>query len=342
MHPIAADRRRLTVYLLAWLILATLLAFSIGRPETGGFPAALRLAVPPVMFYAFVCLAAWYPVRAMPFRASRLWQLFLTHASAALFLGGVFLALFKSSAEVLGDPEAIAGRAAVIAVTGSLLYLLAVAFHYLLVFSEEAHRVERREMEVKMLAREAELKTLRSQLDPHFLFNSLNSISSLCGSNPQSARTLTTLLADYLRRTLRVGDADSITLSEELELALGYLAIERTRFGARLEIEQSVDEDVRAVRLPPLLLQPLVENAVTHGIAHLVEGGTIRITARREGGCLVVAVENPVDAEGRRRPGEGIGIPNTRRRLEAFYGRAAAINAIEKPLRYRVEIRVPA
>src|SRR5207244_12733512 len=110
---------------------------------------------------------------------------------------------------------------------GALLYLLAMARHYLVIAFDDARQIEKREMEVKVLAREAELKMLKAQLDPHFLFNSLNSISSLCGSNPATARTLTTLLAEYLRKSLRIGAAQSITLSEELELASSYLAIER-------------------------------------------------------------------------------------------------------------------
>jgi sensor histidine kinase YesM len=342
MHPIAADRRRLAVYLTAWLLLAALFAFSISDQAAGGFPAALRVSVPPVLLYALFCLAAWFPVRAMPLRASRLWQLMLAHSMAALLLGGVFLSLIRLSAMLMGVSSLIAERSAVIAITGALLYLLAVAFYYLIVFAEDAHRVERREMEVKVLAREAELKALRAQIDPHFLFNSLNSISALCGSNPSSARTLTTLLADYLRRTLRVGASESITLSEEIELATGYLAIERIRFGPRLDVEQIVEEEMRAVRVPPLLLQPLVENAVTHGIAQLIDGGVVRIEAKRDAGELLIRVANPCDPDRPSKPGTGIGLSNTRKRLETWYGRAARLDVREQPSSFTVEMRVPA
>jgi LytS/YehU family sensor histidine kinase len=239
---------------------------------------------------------------------------------------------------VFGIP---ARRADIYFITGVLLYLLAIAFHYLLAGIEEGREMERREVNVKLLAREAELKALKAQLDPHFLFNSLNSISALCGSNPSSARTLTTLLAEYLRKSLRVGSAESITLSEELELASSYLAIERIRFGPRLEFEQNIDEAVRSYRVPPLLLQPLVENAVTHGVGQLIEGGTVQIAAGRDGGRVWIRVENRCDPDRASKPGEGIGLTNTRKRVETFYGSDARMNVVEEPERFEVQLVIP-
>jgi LytS/YehU family sensor histidine kinase len=222
-------------------------------------------------------------------------------------------------------------RIAAFFVTGMLLYLLSVAFHYLLAGLE-------RELDVRMLARDAELKALKAQLDPHFLFNSLNSISSLCGSNPASARTLTTLLAEYLRKSLRTGSAETVTLSEELELVSSYLAIERIRFGPRLELVQEVEEGVRGHRVPPLLLQPLVENAIRHGIAHLLEGGVVQIAAARERDGVRIAVENACDPDRPPQRGENIGLANTRRRVELFDGR---VDVVDEPARFRVTLWLP-
>jgi LytS/YehU family sensor histidine kinase len=243
---------------------------------------------------------------------------------------------------LLGEPRIITNRAPVFLVTGALLYLLAVSAHYLLMAVEDAHRVEHRAIEVEVLAREAELKVLKAQLDPHFLFNALNSVSSLCGSNPASARTLTTLLADYLRKSLRLGGVQTITLSEELELASSYLAIERIRFGPRLEFEQAIDESARAYQIPPLLLQPLVENAVTHGIGHLLEGGIVRIAASRDSDRVHISVENPCDPDRPSLPGASIGLTNTRRRIETYYGPDAHLEVTEEPTRFRVALSLPA
>ena len=356
MHPILADRKRLALYLATWCLLAVLLA--LVAMEGGAAPAsgaggrerpplhirdALLLTIPPTIIYAFICLAAWYPTRAMPLERARATTLLPAHLAAAIVLSALWLLLFRAWARVIGGgtEDAVLSRAAVFAVSGVLLYVIAVAFHYVLVAIEKSRAVEQREMTVKLLAREAELKVLKSQLDPHFLFNSLNSISALCGSNPSSARTLTTLLAEYLRKSLRIGSADAITLSEELELASSYLAIERIRFGPRLEFEQNIDESVRSYRVPPLLLQPLVENAVTHGVGHLLEGGVVRIHAARDAERVHISVENRCDPDRPSSRGEGIGLANTRRRIRAFYGEAARLHVTEEAERFRVELSLP-
>jgi Histidine kinase len=300
------------------------------EPERSGVWAVLLLIVPPTLAYAFVCLAAWYPVHALPLQRTSTLPLVAAHTLAAAALSGVWVTILGTWAKWL-EAELGKNRIAAFFVTGMLLYLLSVAFHYLLAGLE-------RELEVRMLARDAELKALKAQLDPHFLFNSLNSISSLCGSNPASARTLTTLLAEYLRKSLRTGNAETVTLSEELELVSSYLAIERIRFGPRLELVQEVEEGVRGHRVPPLLLQPLVENAVKHGIAHLLEGGVVQIAAAREDGGVRIAVENACDPDRPPQRGENIGLANARRRVEMFDGR---MEVVDEPARFRVTLWLP-
>lgn len=342
MHPIIADRKRLALYLLAWIALAVLLALLVLEASGTALARAVLLTLPPTLVYAFVCLAAWYPSRATPIEKTNTTKLVLTHVIAASVLSVIWLIVIHLWARLLGELDAIAPHSLAFVVTGMLLYLLAVAFHYVLAGVEQARRMEQREMQVRVLAREAELKALKAQLDPHFLFNSLNSISSLCGSSPSSARTLTTLLAEYLRKSLRVGNAESITLSEELELASSYLAIERIRFGPRLEFAQNIDDRVRDTRVPPLLLQPLVENAVTHGVGHLLDGGVVQIDATRDGEHVRISVENRCDPD---RPsthrGEGIGLSNTRKRVETFYGGNARVHVVEEPSRFVVSLTLP-
>ena len=343
MHPILADRKRLALYLFTWCLLALLLALVVMEAGRAALGEAALLTFPPTIVYAFICLAAWYPARAMPLERARATSLLPTHLVAAMVLSGLWLLMFRAWARFLGKEavDAVASRSHVFIVTGILLYVIAVVFHYVLLAMERARAIEQREMNVKLLAREAELKALKAQLDPHFLFNSLHSISALCGSNPQSARTLTTLLAEYLRKSLRVGSADSITLSEELELASSYLAIERIRFGPRLEFEQNIEESVRNYRVPPLLLQPLVENAVTHGVGHLLEGGVVQIAATRDGERVHIRVDNRCDPDRPASRGEGIGLSNTRRRIDAFYGEPARMVIENEADRFRVELVLP-
>ncbi len=176
-----------------------------------------------------------------------------------------------------------------------------------------------------MLARDAELKALKAQVNPHFLFNCLHSISALTTSDASRAREMCILLADFLRATLRLGGKESISLEEELALIRGYLAIEKVRFGARLRMEEEVDGETNGVLIPPLLLQPLVENAIRHGIAHLPEGGIIRLRTQRVGNSVSIEVENSFDPESPAALKTGVGLENIRQRLHTRYAHEGTI-----------------
>ena len=152
-------------------------------------------------------------------------------------------------------------------------------------------------MKASVLARDAELRALKAQVNPHFLFNSLNSISALTSSDPAKAREMCILLGDFLRRTLGLGEKSAIPLEEELSLIRSFLAVEKVRFGARIQMEENIDSDALDVSVPPLLLQPLVENAVVHGIANLVEGGSINLDTHARDGDLSIPVENTFDPD---------------------------------------------
>jgi LytS/YehU family sensor histidine kinase len=224
---------------------------------------------------------------------------------------------------------------------GILLYLLALAVSYVLVVFEASQEAQRRGLQGQVLAREAELRSLRAQIDPHFLFNSLHSISALTTADPPGARRMCLLLGDFLRQTLALGGGDRITLSREVGLIENFLAIERVRFGDRLTV--SIDAgNAGDCLVPPLLLQPLVENAVTHGIAHLLEGGTVRVAAGRDGGWLRIVIDNPCDPDRPRLGGTGVGLSNVRARLRALHGADATVSAGERDDRWVVEMTLPA
>jgi LytS/YehU family sensor histidine kinase len=224
---------------------------------------------------------------------------------------------------------------------GVLLYLLALAISYLIAVVEHTRAAERQALQVQVLAREAELRMLRAQIDPHFLFNSLHSISALTGSDAASARRMCVLLADFLRESLALGGESRITLARELGLVARFLAVERVRYGDRLRDEIVVSDEADKSLVPPLLLLPLVENAVTHGIAHVLSGGTVTVTAGRIGGRLHVVVENPCDPDRPRRAGAGVGLANVRARLTTLHGNEARFAAGEADGVWRVELTLP-
>jgi LytS/YehU family sensor histidine kinase len=149
-------------------------------------------------------------------------------------------------------------------------------------------------------------------------------------------------LGDFLRRSLTLGSRETIPLAEELDLAEQLLSIEKARFGDRLSHRVVADDAARACAVPPLLLQPLVENAVTHGVAQMIDGGEIRIEAERRGDELRIAITNPRDTDSPGRRGAGIGLQNVKRRLAALHGDAALVEARPGESSFRVELRLPA
>jgi LytS/YehU family sensor histidine kinase len=241
-----------------------------------------------------------------------------------------------------GLPERLPQVAPALLGLGATLFLLTAALHYLLGAFAASQEAERRALELEVASREAELRALRAQLHPHFLFNSLNSINALIAARPEEARRLCVRLGDFLRRSLLVGSRETIPLAEELDLAEQLLSIERVRFGDRLSHEIRASEEARACLVPPLVLQPLIENAVTHGIAQLLDGGCVKVAAERRGGDLVLGVENPRDPDSPGRRGAGIGLSNVRRRLAALHGEDADLRVVPSAGAFRVEVRMPA
>ncbi|HTR02187.1 MAG TPA: histidine kinase [Thermoanaerobaculia bacterium] len=349
MHPILAHRGRLAPYLAACAPLAAILTALLARPGGLFLGEAVALAVPLTFAYAFMGLSAWYPCRQAPLVRSRALPLVLTHAAAAALVSATWVGLGVLLAAALGLVPAFAGlpgrfsaQAVTLFAAGVLLYLLAAALNYVLLALDAAAEAERREAELAILAREAELAALKAQIRPHFLFNSLNSIASLAASDPPRAQQMCVKLGDFLRRSLSLGEKASISVGEELELSRAYLAVEELRFGARLEVEEELDDRGNRCLVPPLLLQPLIENAVRHGIATRVEGGTLRVGVACGGGRLRILVENPYDPESPSRPGGGRGLANVRQRLTARYGEEALFAAKRLADRYLVVISVPA
>jgi LytS/YehU family sensor histidine kinase len=208
-----------------------------------------------------------------------------------------------------------------------LVSTLALQFVIYAVLVAAAHGVEyyRRSREREQLeARLAEtrLQLLSMQIQPHFLFNTLNTIAELVHEDPDSADTMITGLSDLLRRALDLGTTQQIPLSAELELLSRYLDIQKARFGDRLQVRIEVDARVRHAAVPVLLLQPLVENAITHGLARRIDAGRIDIEARLTNGRLALAVtDDGADHGDEIAPGpERVGLGNTRARLDALYG----------------------
>jgi two-component system sensor histidine kinase AlgZ len=345
MHPLLAHPRSLSAYLLFWACLSDVPWVLMRSSAPLG---ALVLSVGSTVTFAFGTLSVWYLCRALPLLPARLWRVVSIHVAAACLWSIAFLACSKLLAELLAllpawralPADVVAVEAALLGV-GALFYFLVATFDYMLAELEQRRRASEREAVLAVAAQQAELNALRAQVHPHFLFNSLNTVSALIGYDAGKAREACLLLAEYLRGTLRAQQRPLVTLREEWALCERYLAVEALRLGPRLRLEVSVEESAESCEIPCLLLQPLVENAVTHGIAPVDEPQPLRVRAERRGERLGIVLENGLDPAPRRREG-GIGLANVRARLFGQYGDDATLRVERELDRFVVVVDLPA
>lgn len=333
MHPILMSRTRLAFYLLAWIPLAAAAAILLVAARQSWTQSALTASAL-ALFYALVCLSPWYSGRYLPFQPSAIGKLLLNHTVAAI----VAAALLLGIARLLGVPEA---QSVFLFVSGVLLYLLAVALHYVLFSFQNTREAETRMHEARVHARDAELKALKAQINPHFLFNSLNSISALATVDGVRAREMCIRLSDFLRSTLNLAEEEIVPIEREIALARTYLEVEQVRFGARLHVQQSIAPACASCAVPSLILQPLVENAVKHGIAGLVDGGEIRLDADCRDGMLHLTLANDFDPDAPSAGRNGLGLANVRERLKTIYQGRARVTAQAQDRRFSVTLEFP-
>ena len=224
-----------------------------------------------------------------------------------------------------------------------LAHVVWVAIYLSFAMQRHRYRAEVRQAQLGEALQAAELRLLRSQLNPHFLFNALNGVRSLIAEDPARARDAVTHLARTLRYTLASGDQDLVSLERELEMVEDYLSLESMRLAERLTVRRDIDPAARTARVPAMLLQTLVENALKHGIAELKEGGTLTLSASVVGQDVILRVENPRPADGVVRPGDGVGLRNATERLRLLFGPRASLRLdLDQPGRATAEVSLPA
>jgi hypothetical protein len=227
-------------------------------------------------------------------------------------------------------------------VNWAFLFIIWLTIYFTAIAVREHRSAQFRQSELARALQLAELRLLKSQLNPHFLFNALNTVRSLIADNPSRAQSAVTRLANTLRYTLSSRQDDLVTLSQELDIVADYLELESMRFEDRLRIEHHVPDDATRVHIPVMLLQTLVENAIKHGIAELPSGGLLRISAVLQNEMLILEVENPRPPAPIRTAHEGVGLHNARDRLRLLFGARASLELdLSKPAVATARLRVP-
>jgi two-component system sensor histidine kinase AlgZ len=346
VHPILFDSRKLISYVGSWLLIGLLIARLLTLADMATWTTALQFSLPVSLIYGFVASSAHYVCRSLPITGRRIVPTFAVFATASLVCGGIWIELcmaWNSLAATMGWWSISFSRisTSLLFSAGCGCYLISLLVHDVLMAADRVRTAELDAARLLVQAREAELQMLRAQINPHFLFNSLNSISALTSMDAAAARSMTIALAQFFRQSLTLSGQTTIALNQELALCEAFLAVESNRFGSKLQHVFEFDVASLDALIPPMLLQPLIENAIKHGIRELPDGGVIYLSGQVRDDWLHIQVDNPYEPTQQSANGGGIGLPNIRQRLANLYGNQARFQWKQDSAIFSVEITLP-
>jgi len=335
------------LYITAWLIVALAHYLLIGVWYKVPASIALTEVVVYNMVYALLGIGVWFLVKISDFDKIHTIELmvrFIMVSSVSLLIWLGFGYLIMSHLSYIPESylEFITATVALRAIYGLLLFVMMVSIFYLINSNHNLKQHQQREEQLSSLLHESELNALKSQIKPHFLFNALNSISSLTITKPEKAQEMVINLSEFMRYSLRFSNQDMSTLGQELNQLRLYLAIEKVRFGQRLQVSEEIEPDLENWPLPSMVLQPLVENAIKHGIYDIIDSTAIIIKAVAENGKLLISIKNPFDSTMINPNGTGTGLSNVIQRFRMIYGINNAVEVSRDNHIFEVKLNIPA
>jgi len=324
-HPILNDRKNTIIYFVVWVLIAavhTLILWFL--VDITPYLAVADSLVFNLLFMG-MGLSVWYTIRYSGYIRGLITDQVLNHilsgvVAIGIWLGVGYLILYFILSEQTAYLEFLNRSIPARVISGLFYYAVLVLIYYLNLNTQDRQERIRNEARLRLQVREAEIDRLKAQINPHFLFNSLNSVSSLIGDNPGEAREMVIKLSDFLRYSLEYKENEMTTLKSELDHIKSYIGIEKVRFGNRMSFYIDLQPECLDMRLPHMILQPLVENAIKHGVYESTEPVEIRLHAAcDERELLNVTISNDYDARVPARKGKGIGLTNTMHRMKLVY-----------------------
>jgi len=345
-NPLIERIKHIYIYAIVWAVISILQTILII------FATDLKLSVAIVdslvfnILFAFLAVTIWYPIRYSNPEGKLSVGIVITYLIVGviiitgwLYLGYLILKLILVDDEIYFTflNDSFVARLA----TGILYYGVTLLIYHLFIYSKELEAKNLNETKLNLLVKESELNVLRSQLNPHFLFNSLNSISSLTISDPETARDMIIKLSEFLRYALRHSEREKTRFADEIKNIELYLQIEKIRFGEKLIFEKEIGKGCEQGLIPNMILQPLFENAVKHGVYESTEPITIRMSCEAAARNIEIRIRNNFDSSQVSRKGAGIGLRNVRNRLMLIYGRDDLVQIHKSENEFEVKLHIP-
>ena len=343
-HPVLKNLRSVVIYGIIWLIIIVTNIFVFHHNYNFSLSECIVTSFIFNTLLAIFGIAIWYAVLYSFPEKVGITNLIINHVTAAVAMvfvvnaSGLFLIRIFTNERlydfVLDHIFGFSG-------TGLSFYSLFVLIYYIIIYNNNLKEKKKNEDRLLAMVKEAELNLLKSQINPHFLFNSLNSISSLTITNPAKAQEMIIKLSDFLRYSISRNDNQKSSLRLELENIQRYLDIEKVRFGSKLNYESIINETCFKCTLPAMILQPLFENAIKHGVYESTETITVKASCSVDKGFLTFILTNNFDLDSPSKRGEGIGLKNIRERLRLTYHRDGLMQIQKTNNTFEVKLIIP-
>lgn len=346
LNPLLKEKKYFYAYLIVWGLICVIHIFILTLFQRFSLTIAITESLIANILFALIGLGLWFPVFFSSLEKESIINFVVKHLSACLLAVGLWVLIHYSLLNALFASDKVYRNFLVSSLPwragiGALFYAMIILVYYLIINYQNFKDKLVREAELKALIRESELNSLKSQFNPHFLFNSLNSISSLTMISPEKAQEMIIKLSEFLRYSLSNKDEKLTALRDEINNISRYLDIEKIRFGKRLNVIYKLDERCFDKKLPSLILQPLIENAVKYGVYESIEQTDVEISSHCTDENLFISIRNHYDPEFQHKKGAGIGIQNIRSRLKIIYGRDNLLTIAKTNKIFEAKIEFP-
>ncbi|MFO7446204.1 MAG: histidine kinase [Ignavibacteriaceae bacterium] len=345
-NPVLQESKNLIIYITFWVLSAGFNTALLYFSEEISLLTSLADGIVFNFLLAGLGLSIWYPVKFNSSSSYSFYKILFKHIVGGFFFIVLWIALGYYIINSFFSPEA---RYAVFFANtllwrfliGILFYFLFISFYYLIIYYSGFQERTAHEAELKNLITEAELRSLKFQINPHFVFNSLNSMSALTTLNPEKAREMILKLADFLRYTLANNERQKNPLRDELKNIKLYLDIEKIRFEDKFEFIEEINEECLNTLVPNMILQPLFENAVKHAVYETLDCVVLKLKCAPENNFLKISLENNFDSAIAGKPGAGVGLQNIQNRLKLFYNMDNLMDIKKDGGNFKVTLFIP-
>ncbi len=345
INPFIKYSRQFLIYIIVWLVISiietAILSFSDLRIKYVIIDVLIHNNV-----YALLGFIIWYPVYFSDIEKKPILFILLTHIASVFLVVLVWSQLSQYLVSLAVEKDYsyslfMKNSQFVRYGMGILFYIIIVLIYYLIIYYNSFQEKLLKEADLKTLVKESELASLKAQINPHFLFNSLNSVSSLTMVDASKAQEMIIKLAEFLRYSIGKDQKEKTTLKNELENIQRYLDIEKTRFNEKLELKLKLNKNCEESFLPNMILQPLIENAIKHGVYENIDKTEISIDCFANRDYLEIFIRNNFDPKAIPRKGAGVGLKNIAHRLGIIYNRSDLIRVNKGDTQFEVRLLIP-